>query len=263
MHTHIIYYTLYNNTIIYIGSGLAGRQKHVISGTSHVYDLNRLHFLEPNSVEVHILKGFTSQEETLEEEKKLILEFKPRYNSQYLTDSSERFDIAGSEITKYKDTYIPIKHERALRRILTVYERIEQSLEPSVEHAIQWYEDPETDNETLFKAFPLFNEWLNAGITPSMMKTHRLNRELISQKAIQQRTLLCNTDQVKAQLKLQVGSIYTTANLLTRVLEVYKSLGLPTERAKATDVKKWYEVKSSPMKIKEVSISAYKIIKEL
>jgi len=263
MHEYIIYYATYNNNIIYIGSGLQNRYKHCISGTSHIYDLNRLHFLEPDSVQVHILKGFTSQEEALEEEKKLILEFKPVYNSQYLNESTERFSINASEIIKYKDHFIPVKSEAALRKTLTIYERIEQGLEPSVEHAIQWYEDPETDNETLFKVFPLFNEWLNAGITPAMMKTNRLNRELISQRAIQHRTLLCNSSEVKAQMKLKIGDVYTREELLKKVIEIYKSLGLPVDKAKATDIKKWYEIKAYSKKVKGIQQSAYKIIKEL
>lgn len=263
MHTHIIYYATYKNNIVYIGSGLPSRHKHCTSGTSHIYDLNRLHFLEPNSIQVHILKGFTSQEEALEEEKKLILEFKPVYNTQYLENSPERLEINKEEIKKYAEDFIPIKNEIALRKALTPYERIEQGLEPSVEHAIQWYEDPKTDNEVLFKVFPLFNEWLNAGITPAMMKTNRLNRELISQKAIQHRTLLCNSSEVKAQMKLKIGSVYTREELLKKVIEIYKSLGLPTDKAKATDIKKWYEIKAYSKKVKGIQQSAYKIIKEI
>lgn len=263
MHTHIIYYATYNNNIIYIGSGLPNRYKHCISGASHIYDLNRLHFLEPDSVQVHILKGFTTQEEALEEEKKLILEFKPIYNSQFLNISEERFAKDSKDIEKYKGSFIPIKNEISLRRTLTTYERIEQGLAPSVEHAIQWYEDPETDNETLFKVFPLFNEWLNAGITPAMMKTNRLNRELISQKAMQHRTLLCNSSEVKAQMKLNINMVYTREELLKKVIEIYKSLGLPTDKAKATDIKKWYEIKAHSKKVKGVQQSAYKIVKEL
>ena len=74
MHTHIIYYAVYKNIIVYIGSGAPNRKNHVTSGTSHVYELNRLHFLEPNSVSVHTLKGFSSQEEALKEEKELIFD---------------------------------------------------------------------------------------------------------------------------------------------------------------------------------------------
>ena len=110
---------------------------------------------------------------------------------------------------------------------------------------------------------PLFNEWLNAGITPAMMKTNRLNRELISQKAIQHRTLLCNSSEVKAQMKLKIGDVYTREKLLKKVIEIYKSLGLPTDKAKATDIKKWYEIKAYSKKVKGIQQSAYKIIKEL
>lgn len=46
IHTHIVYYTTHKDKIIYLGSGLPNRYKHTTSGTSHVYDLNRLHFSE-------------------------------------------------------------------------------------------------------------------------------------------------------------------------------------------------------------------------
>jgi hypothetical protein len=110
---------------------------------------------------------------------------------------------------------------------------------------------------------PLFNEWLNAGVTPAMMKTNRLNRELISQKAIQHRTLLCNSSEVKAQMKLEIGSVYTRDALLKKVIEIYKSLGLPIDKAKATDIKKWYEIKPHTIKVRDKVVSAYKILKEL
>lgn len=262
MHTHIIYYATYNNNIVYIGCGLPNRHKHCTSGTSHIYDLNRLHFLEPNSIQVHILKGFTSQEEALEEEKKLILEFKPVYNSKYLENSPERLEINKEEIKKYAEDFIPIKNEIALRKALTPYERIEQGLEPSVEHAIQWYEDPKTDNEVLFKVFPLFNEWLNAGITPAMMKTNRLNRELISKKALENRTITNHSQEIIAKLNLKIGEIYRTDELLKKITKIYKILNITT-KPKATDIKKWYEIKSVPKKINGQQYSAYKIIKKI
>ena len=96
-----------------------------------------------------------------------------------------------------------------------------------------------------------------------IMKTNRLNRELISQKAIQHRTLLCNSSEVKAQMKLKIGDVYTREKLLKKVIEIYKSLGLPTDKAKATDIKKWYEIKPHTIKVKDKAVSAYKIVKEL
>ena len=266
MHTHIIYYATYNNNIIYIGSGLPNRYKHCIFGVSHIYDLNRLHFLEPDSVQVHILKGFTTQEEALEEEKKLILEFKPIYNSQFLNISEERFAKDSKDIEKYKGSFIPIKNEISLRRTLTTYERIEQGLAPSVEHAIQWYEDPETDNETLFKVFPLFNEWISSGITTSMMKTNRLNKELITKKAVEIRTVATNEKSIISKLDLKIGEIYTSKDLVKKLTHIYKQLAIEeddTVKIKATIIKKWYEIKNTPKKVNGEQHNGYKIIRKL
>lgn len=100
MHSYIVYYVQYEGTVVYIGSGLVGREKHTTSGVSHVYGLNKLHFTCPHLVSVHILKGFSSKGEALKEEKELILEFRPLYNNQYLEDSSDRYSKSSSLLIK-------------------------------------------------------------------------------------------------------------------------------------------------------------------
>jgi hypothetical protein len=78
---YIVYKVTHNSKVIYIGSGLVGRDAHVTSGCSHVYELNRLHFqgVVPD-VEV-VFRG--SKEDTLHYEKGLIISYKPTFNKKH------------------------------------------------------------------------------------------------------------------------------------------------------------------------------------
>ena len=71
--------------IVYIGSGAVGRHKHCTSGVSNVYSLNEMHFNKEELV-VRVLSIFNTKEESMAEEKKLILMYRPIYNTQYLRD---------------------------------------------------------------------------------------------------------------------------------------------------------------------------------
>lgn len=72
--------------IIYIGSGKLGRHKHCTSGVSNIYALNEMHF-NKEEVVVRVLDVFNTKEESMVEEKKLILLYRPMCNTQYLTDT--------------------------------------------------------------------------------------------------------------------------------------------------------------------------------
>lgn len=75
-----IVYACHNNIdLLYIGHGKVGREKHVNSGTSHVYELNRDHFLCGNLVTV-ILKYFDTKKEASEYEEEIIRKCLPKYN---------------------------------------------------------------------------------------------------------------------------------------------------------------------------------------
>ncbi len=39
-----VYVCKHNDVVLYVGQGKSGRHKHCNSGTSHVYELNKLHF---------------------------------------------------------------------------------------------------------------------------------------------------------------------------------------------------------------------------
>lgn len=90
-------------TIIYIGSGLVGRHKHCESGVSNVYGLNDLHF-KGEKVHVKIEHTFGTKDESLAKEKELILQFKPKFNKQYLEDKKiDLMNIGAVQSTKLRE----------------------------------------------------------------------------------------------------------------------------------------------------------------
>ena len=68
--------------IVYVGQGQVGRSRHCVSGISHVYGLNKLHFSEMrDSVEVDVVKFFLSKDDALKLELDLIKKHLPRFNT--------------------------------------------------------------------------------------------------------------------------------------------------------------------------------------
>lgn len=113
---------------------------------------------------------------------------------------------------------------------------------------------------------PLFNEWISSGITISMMKTNRLNKELITKKAIEIRTVSTNEKSIVSKLDLKIGEIYTSKDLVKKLTHIYKQLAIEedeTVKIKATIIKKWYEIKNTPKKVNGEQFNGYKIIRKL
>lgn len=84
MNRFIVYDVYYCGFLAYVGSGMAGRHNHVVSGSSHNSCLNELYvrssvFGEP-SVSIEIYKYFNSKEESLLCEKRRIKTLKPLFN---------------------------------------------------------------------------------------------------------------------------------------------------------------------------------------
>lgn len=74
-----VYVCKHNDEILYVGQGKAGRHKHCNSGTSHVYELNRLHFGGVN-LDVEIVYQDCDVGKVLKKEKDLIQSLKPKFN---------------------------------------------------------------------------------------------------------------------------------------------------------------------------------------
>lgn len=77
-----VYLAMVGKEIVYIGSGRAGvRHKHVTSGVSHNYCLNKIHFTKPESMKVIVLESNLTQKRSLELESELITKYQPIFNS--------------------------------------------------------------------------------------------------------------------------------------------------------------------------------------
>jgi len=87
LKNYIVYVVRFENEIVYIGSGIKDRYNHCTSGTSHVYELNRLHF-EGKIVDVQVLKRNLTKQESMVIEKELILYHRPKFNKVYLKDKN-------------------------------------------------------------------------------------------------------------------------------------------------------------------------------
>ena len=77
---YIVYEVHYKGRVVYIGSGKRGREAHAISGKSHSYDLNKIFFTEPDTLNVVIIREDLTKEESLLMEKEYIQATEPIYN---------------------------------------------------------------------------------------------------------------------------------------------------------------------------------------
>lgn len=81
MDNYIIYEVQYKGRTVYIGSGAPERYNHAVSGKSHVVDLNRLYFTDPENLKVTVIREGLTKDESLEYEKEYIQAIEPIYNT--------------------------------------------------------------------------------------------------------------------------------------------------------------------------------------
>lgn len=79
-NNHIVYAAFDTDGIcLYVGEGKEDRWQHIVSGTSHVYEANKWHFLG-RKVEVKILANSLLKQDAERIEKDKILELRPAWN---------------------------------------------------------------------------------------------------------------------------------------------------------------------------------------
>ena len=103
---YIVYTAKLNGEVVYVGSGAYGRESHVNSGCSHVYEINRLHFKGIKFI-VEVVDRFETKKESIEVEKSLISQHRPVHNKQYNddVDKSENKRRLVNQWSKYFDTF--------------------------------------------------------------------------------------------------------------------------------------------------------------
>lgn len=67
--------------VVYVGCGKKGRHKHLNSGTSHIYEANKLHF-EGKYIFVQVIP-ITTQEESRKVELEFIKKYNPLWNKTH------------------------------------------------------------------------------------------------------------------------------------------------------------------------------------
>ena len=78
-NTYEVYVCKLDNEVLYVGQGVCGRHEHCTSGVSHVYELNRLHFIG-DVVDVSVVLSGLDKETALQKESSLIKELRPTLN---------------------------------------------------------------------------------------------------------------------------------------------------------------------------------------
>ena len=99
-----VYVCKLNDEVLYVGQGKLGRHNHCKSGCSHVYELNKLHFLG-EKIEVRIVNYFDSRDESLACEKELIKKLYPKFNIKHTIREG---DVATTKkfVSKFTNTLV-------------------------------------------------------------------------------------------------------------------------------------------------------------
>ena len=96
-----VYLCKHEGVVVYVGQGYYKRHKHCNSGTSHVYELNQLHFQGVVfDVEVSIAPD---KETALAKEKELIKAYLPKYNKDFMQNDKQ---LKGQERALFKSTWL-------------------------------------------------------------------------------------------------------------------------------------------------------------
>lgn len=86
-NNYIVYVGYLNDCAVYVGEGKPGREAHLNSGVSHVYEANQAHFSGAH-ISVNIVHKGLSKTQATEKEKELIISLQPIWNKT-LTRRSE------------------------------------------------------------------------------------------------------------------------------------------------------------------------------
>lgn len=150
----------------------------------------------------------------------------------------------------------------SVKKLISEYEMLVEEVESTTLDR-HLNEECKDDLEKFLLANSMFREWIESGITPSMMKSLRQNRELINERMDHLNLIEKNKKEIKILLNIKVDGVYTTVDIIDRLEETFEQLGIKMQVVKATIIKEWYEIKVSSKMVDGIKLSAYKIIKEL
>lgn len=84
-----VYMATYQDSVVYIGKGKDGRHLHINSGVSNCYEANKVHF-EGGIIHCEPYASFWSENNALNFEKEMILEFQPTWNIVFMGRQNAR-----------------------------------------------------------------------------------------------------------------------------------------------------------------------------
>lgn len=100
---YIVYEALNDRgEIVYIGSGETGREQHISSGCSHVYEANKYHF-DGRELNVRVIRTFKKKESALIMESLLIKSLTPLWNKCINIDFSNSINNKTSRYDDFDD----------------------------------------------------------------------------------------------------------------------------------------------------------------
>lgn len=82
-----VYVVTVEDDVLYVGQGKLGRHQHCLSGTSHVYGLNRLHF-GGVYLTVNVIETFETKGDAEIRELDLIKALNPKFNTKFNGDAN-------------------------------------------------------------------------------------------------------------------------------------------------------------------------------
>lgn len=121
-----VYVCKLNDEIVYVGKGKLGRHKHCNSGTSHVFELNKIYFTEGSNVlAVNVVRYFKTDEEARKYEKLLISKYNPKFNKA-LTGNCNKASTSSESLKMRREikSYIKDKEVKKLGNNYSKYYKL-------------------------------------------------------------------------------------------------------------------------------------------
>lgn len=209
-----VYVCIYNDEVLYVGHGKLGRHFHCNSGTSHVYELNEIHFRDKENIFVRVVRDFEDKNAAMVEEMRLIKNLRPKFN------------CVGQNFRELSKEYYELseKLESCNFTCRDTVEKMEKLL--SADKELKSF--VETIGIDAIKA---------TGFHKTKCKA-KFNKAVgVDEKSIKQLKVI-------KSVKLKVNSFYTFAELRDKLIIAYSDAKLSCT-AKATDIQQCYVVKKT------------------
>lgn len=96
-----VYVCKHEGVVVYVGQGYYNRHKHCNSGTSHVYELNQLHFQGVVfDIDVELLPN---KEVAVKKERELIKRYLPKFNKNFMQTEKQ---MKGADRSLFRATWL-------------------------------------------------------------------------------------------------------------------------------------------------------------